>query len=150
MPIILTQLRALCADWKPHGVLLEDKSTGEAIIQPLRDDKQTFPWPVIPIMPPSGMDKVVRFAASTPAMRDGQVWLPRRGHPGCPWLPRFEAELFHYPNTAEKDQGDMVSQFLNWRREHPLPQTDAPLSALFRGVANLAPALDGDEWSSTI
>ena len=73
VPIILTQLRALCGEWKPHGVLLEDKSTGEAIIQLLREDKQAFPWPIVAIMPPPGMDKVVRFAAATPAMRDGQV-----------------------------------------------------------------------------
>lgn len=150
VPVILTQLRAMCSEWKPHGVLLEDKSTGEAIIQLLREDRQAFPWPIVAIMPPPGMDKVVRFAASTPAMRDGQVWLPRRGHAACPWLPRFEAEFFHYPNTPEKDQGDMVSQFLNWRRENPLPQSDAPLSSLFRAVSGLSAALDADTHGASI
>ena len=44
----------------------------------------------------------------------------------------------------------MVSQFLNWRREHPLPLSDAPLSSLFREVRTLAPALDADSYGASI
>ena len=44
----------------------------------------------------------------------------------------------------------MVSQFLNWRREHPLPTSDAPLSQLFRDVASIAPALDADNYGASI
>ncbi len=127
VPKIIEQLFEMAGDAKPHAVLIEDKSTGEAIIQLLRSDR-TWPingvdkkwtWPIEAILP--CLDKVVRFAACTPAMKRGDMWLPRRGHPKCPWLPKFEAEFFRYPNVAEKDQGDMVSQFLNWRRENPLP-----------------------------
>ena len=121
VPVIIERLKRICGRTKPHAVLIEDKSTGEAIIQLLRADPE-WKWPIEAIMPPAGMDKVVRFAAATPAMKSGEVWLPRRGHSKCGhWLPKFEAELYNYPNVAEKDQGDMTSQFLNWRRENPLP-----------------------------
>lgn len=121
VPVIIDKLKAICEKAKPHAVLIEDKSTGEAIIQLLQVDPK-WRWPIEAIIPPAGMDKVVRFAASTPAMKTGQVWLPRKGHPSCThWQAKYEAELFHYPNVAEKDQGDMTSQFLNWRRENPLP-----------------------------
>lgn len=121
VPVIIDKLKALCKKAQPHAVLIEDKSTGEAIIQLLQVDAE-WTWPIEAIIPPAGMDKVVRFAASTPAMKTGQVWLPRKGHPQCQhWQVKYEDELFHYPNVAQKDQGDMTSQFLNWRRENPLP-----------------------------
>lgn len=122
VPEIIQRIKDLCAAAHPHWLLIEDKSTGEAIIQLLRADA-TFTTPIEAIIPPAGMDKVVRFAAATPPMKSGQVWLPRKGHPRCAhWQPKFEMELFRYPNCPEKDQGDSVSQFLNWRRENPLPQ----------------------------
>lgn len=122
VPEIIQRIKDLCAAVHPHWLLIEDKSTGEAIIQLLRADA-TFTTPIEAIIPPAGMDKVVRFAAATPPMKSGQVWLPRKGHPRCAhWQPKFEMELFRYPNCPEKDQGDSVSQFLNWRRENPLPQ----------------------------
>lgn len=149
VPIILERLKTMCGRVKPHIVLIEDKSTGEAIIQLLRDDT-AWTWPIDAIMPPAGMDKIVRFAASTPAMRTGQVWLPRKAHPDCPWLPRYEAELFHYPNTPERDQGDMTSQFLNWRREHPLPDASKGWGKLLGEFDALSRAMDDDDYGRSI
>lgn len=133
VPQILARIRAICAANKPHVLLVEDKSTGEGIIQLLRDDV-AFVTPIEGILPPPGMDKVVRFAVSTPAMREGQVWLPRKAHPRCAhWQARYEDELFRYPNCGEKDQCDMTSQYLNWRREHPLS-----LQAADHGLSRMA------------
>lgn len=119
VPVIIERLKSICERVKPHAVLIEDKSTGEAIIQLLRADR-SWKWPIVAIMPPAGLDKVVRFAASTPAMKTGDVWLPAKAHPSCrAWQSKYEGELMHYPNVPEKDQGDMTSQYLNWRRENP-------------------------------
>lgn len=121
VPIIVERLHAICREVTPHNVLIEDKSTGEGIIQTLAADKD-WPWPIEKIMPPPGMDKLVRFSVSTPQMKAGYLWLPAKNHPDCKaWQPRFDDEFFRYPNCSTKDQGDMVSQYLNWRREHPLP-----------------------------
>lgn len=147
VPIILEQLKALAGLHKPHSVLIEDKSTGEAIIQLLRNDER-WTWPIAAIIPPPGMDKIVRFAASTPAMRESQVWLPARGHPEAKWLPKFEAELFAYPNTPERDQGDMVSQFLNWRRENPLPDSSKAWGTLLSRFKDLGQAFDDERHGS--
>ena len=125
VPLIIEKLFEVCEWCNPHIVLIEDKSTGEAIIQILRADPR-WRWPIEAVMPPAGMDKVVRFAAATPAMREGFMWLPKKAHPSCKsWQGRYEDELFRYPNCPEKDQGDMTSQFLNWRRENPLPDPTA-------------------------
>lgn len=121
VPVIIERLFAMAREAKPHQVLIEDKSTGEGILQTLDADPK-WTWPLERIMPPPGMDKVVRFSVSTPAMKAGQLWLPVKGHPECTaWQVLFEDELFRYPNCANKDQGDMLSQYLNWRRENPLP-----------------------------
>lgn len=121
VPVIIERLFAMAGERKPHIVLIEDKSTGEGIIQTLRADPN-WKWPIEAIMPPPGMDKIVRFSVSTPPMKSGQMWLPRKNHPRCAhWQPKYELELFTYPNCADKDQGDMTSQYLNWRRENPLP-----------------------------
>lgn len=117
-PAIIEKLIEVCEWCDPHVVLIEDKSTGEAIIQLLRVEPR-WRWPIEPIAPTQ--DKLVRFTATTPAMKQGQLWLPRKAHPRCKtWQPGYEQELFRYSSTALKDQGDMTSQFLNWRRENPL------------------------------
>ena len=54
------------------------------------------------------------------------------------------------PEHCREDQGDMVSQFLNWRRRASFPTSDAPLSQLFRDVASIAPALDADNYGASI
>lgn len=121
VPTIIERLFAMAREVKPHNVLIEDKSTGEGIIQTLEADPE-WKWPIVAIMPPPGMDKLVRFSVSTPAIKAGQLLLPIKGHPECRgWQTKFEDEFFRYPNCATKDQGDMVSQYLNWRRENPLP-----------------------------
>lgn len=121
VPIIIEQLFAMARAVKPHNVLIEDKSTGEGIIQTLEADT-AWKWPIVAIMPPPGMDKLVRFSVSTPMMKAGHLWLPFKGHPECTaWQVKFEDEFFRYPNCSTKDQGDMLSQFLNWLRENPLP-----------------------------
>lgn len=93
--------------WNPHGVLIEDKANGQALIQDLRDETLV---PVIPIEPEG--DKITRLATESIAYEAGSVYHPER----APWLADFEGELCTAPNSEELDQVDSTSQFLRWAR----------------------------------
>lgn len=141
MPDLIARSKAAAELANPHAVLIEDKSTGESLIQILRAEQSgslkpqpgqvRWRWPIEAVLP--AQDKVIRFAAITPALKSGEVWIPAKNNPHTrDWLPKFEAEFFRYPNTELKDQGDTVSQFMNWRRENPLliQKTESNWSAL--------------------
>jgi len=93
--------------WKPDVILIEDKSSGESLIQDLRDEPGSF-YPIIAIMPEG--DKVTRMSTSSPLIESGNVWLPER----APWLVDYEQEMASFPNSATKGQVDQTSQLLNW------------------------------------
>lgn len=93
--------------WKPDTILIEDKSTGEALIPDLKDDPDTK-LPVIAIMPCS--DKVVRMSTASPTIEAGYCYLPDR----AAWLSDYEQEISTFPNSAEKGRADQTSQLLNW------------------------------------
>ncbi|MDP4026660.1 phage terminase large subunit [Methylobacterium sp. NEAU 140] len=97
----------LHARWRPEAVLIEDKASGESLIQDLVSERF---W--AHAVRPEG-DKVMRAHAATWPFETGQVVLPRT----APWLGEFEAELRAFPNGRHDDQVDSVSQFLNWARE---------------------------------
>lgn len=145
MPLLIEHSKQAAMQGEPHAVLIEDKSTGESLIQILRAEQAgtlkpqpgqvRWRWPIVDIRPTQ--DKLVRFAACTPALKDGALWLPSRHNSHTSdWLPKFEAEFFRYPNTELKDQGDMISQFLNWRRENPLEGIKGP-----KGFGQMSEAL---------
>jgi len=93
--------------WRPEAVLIEDKASGESLIQDLVSDGVY----AIPIRPEG--DKVMRAHAATLPFEAGRVALPRT----APWLGEFEAELRAFPHGRHDDQVDSASQFLNWARE---------------------------------
>jgi len=93
---------------KATGVLIEDKGSGQSLIQDLR---QSTNLPVIAIEPCG--DKLTRMMTESPAIESGRVFLPET----APWLVDFEGELSSFPNGANDDQVDMVSQFLCWIRK---------------------------------
>ncbi|GEL43468.1 hypothetical protein MEX01_40590 [Methylorubrum extorquens] len=97
----------LHARWCPEAVLIEDKASGESLIQDLVSDG-IYAHPIRP----EG-DKVMRAHAATFPFESGQVALPRT----APWLGELEAELRAFPQGRHDDQVDSVSQFLNWARE---------------------------------
>lgn len=116
----LDRVKAVCNQYRPHAVLIEDKSTGEVLIPMLRNASGWAKTPVIGITPPPGADKVARLSTCTPQIRDGQVWIPARGAAWASWLADFEKEMTFFPKGKFKDLVDAASQFLNWRRENPV------------------------------
>ncbi len=105
-PELKRTLANLTDSWKPDAILIEDKASGQSLIQEL---KATTRLPVIAIDPGS-QDKTVRLIAVSPLIEAGRVWLPERAD----WLVDYESELFGYPLVTNDDQVDMTSQFLKW------------------------------------
>lgn len=93
------------ARFLPEAVLIEDKGSGQSLLQDLRRETDL---PLIAINPTS--DKLTRLMRVTPLMEAGKMALPI--HAG--WLAAFEAEFFSFPDGAHDDQVDAVSQYLNW------------------------------------
>ena len=95
----------------PDVILIEDKSSGIALIQDLKTDTKL---PVIPVNPVQS--KVVRLDCCAPLIESGQVWLPTK----APWLIDLEQELINFPNIVSKDSVDSISQFLNYVKKPKL------------------------------
>jgi predicted phage terminase large subunit-like protein len=88
-------------------VLIEDKASGQSLIQELRNGR----LPVFPIKVDS--DKVSRATAVSPMVEGGKVFLPE----GAPWLADFLDEVSSFPAAPHDDQVDALSQVLNYSRD---------------------------------
>lgn len=135
------------AEWRPEASakLVERKANGAAVIDTLRQRVGGL----IAIEPEGGKD--VRAAAVEPFVEAGNVWLPAADFIPCPpgyaatSVAEFVEEFASFPNGANDDQVDALSQALNWVRWHTgagpvviaLPVGD-PMTAFF----------DSKVWSS--
>ena len=90
---------------KPNAILVEDKASGQSLIQELRRDTKL---PVVAIQVDS--DKVSRAHATTPLIESGRVFLPEE----APWLLDYIAQLGTFPNAAHDDDVDSTTQALNY------------------------------------
>ena len=91
----------------PHAILVEDKGSGQQIIQDFRQESKL---PVIGIMPHK--DKITRLSAVSAMIEAGRVRLPKYAS----WLSDFETEILQFPAAAHDDQVDGISQYLDWSR----------------------------------
>ena len=98
----------LAADQKPDAILIEDKASGQTLIQEMNTASD---YPAIAIAPEGDKETRARTCAAT--VEAGRVSLPEQ----APWLNDFEQEILHFPNAKHDDQVDAFSQFLNWMRE---------------------------------
>jgi predicted phage terminase large subunit-like protein len=94
----------LAEAWKPDVILIEDKASGQPLIQELI----RYNLPIAKIKPI--YDKVVRFAAVTTYFAAGKVFFPEKKL----WLNDFVEELLAFPMGDHDDQVDSCSQFLGW------------------------------------
>jgi predicted phage terminase large subunit-like protein len=89
-----------------HGasaLLIEDKASGQSLIQELQRDTTL---PVLPVKVDS--DKVSRAYAVTPTIEAGRVFLPE----GAPWVTEYVDEMANFPNAAHDDVVDSTTQAL--------------------------------------
>lgn len=89
----------------PSAILIEDKSSGQSLIQELRS---TTSLPVIAIEPVG--DKIFRASEVSALVEAGLVHLPKV----APWLIDFEGEFFGFPISTHDDRVDSVTQYLKW------------------------------------
>lgn len=107
-PDLKRRMVELAQHWAPTAILIEDKASGQSLLQDMRREQPSLP--VIAITPKA--DKVTRFAQVTPMIEAGKVALPNHAS----WLSDFEQELLCFPHGAHDDQVDALSQYLNWVR----------------------------------
>jgi predicted phage terminase large subunit-like protein len=101
-------LRKMISHARAHGtktVLIEDASSGTALIQNLKRDGTIRPIAI----KPEG-DKIVRLEAQSAVIEAGHVLLPK----SASWLEDFLNEILAFPYGRFDDQVDSLSQFLTW------------------------------------
>lgn len=98
-------IRSMSAKWpESTAKLVEDKANGSAVIELL---KHEIPG-LIPVNPEGG--KVVRAQAVSPEVEAGNVFLPDPTI--APWVHDFVEECAAFPNGANDDQVDALTQAL--------------------------------------
>lgn len=96
-------------DYKPNEVLIEDKASGQSLIQELQRETR------IPIKPIKvNVDKIARVHSITPLIECGRVLLPSnvKGETENV-INNLVNECEEFPNSEFDDIVDSVSQFLN-------------------------------------
>jgi len=102
----------------PDFILIEDKASGQALIQELRT---TSALPVIAIMPTQ--DKVTRMSQASIEFEHSNVVFPEYAH----WLDDYTEQLKLFPNAKHDDMVDSTSQFLQWAKERSLLKVLRPV-----------------------
>jgi len=110
-PAVKRAILSKYEQFKPNAVLIEDKASGQSLIQEL---KQSTSTPIIAINPEG--DKMSRMYSACSTFEAGRVWFPECAE----WLPDYEAELFLFPKAKHDDRVDSTSQFLNWAMKSSL------------------------------
>lgn len=90
---------------RPNVMLVEDKASGQSLIQELQRET------TIPVKPIDvDKDKVARANAVTPLIEAGRVYLPEYAQ----WLHNYIEELSAFPIGTYDDQVDATTQALNY------------------------------------
>lgn len=106
-PDLKRSLVALADQWKPNSILIEDRASGQSLLQELRRETSL---PVLAIS--IDRDKVTRAQAVTPMIEAGKVFLPA----SAAWLVDYLDELSSFPAAPHDDLVDSTTMALNWMR----------------------------------
>lgn len=129
------ELKRVCTQvnsrWRGHGLrglYVEDKASGQSLIQELRNQSgvSVIPYKVT-------QDKVARLNAVTPLIEGGRVYVPRTAH----WLDDFMLECQAFPNGTNDDQVDALSMGLD-----VLSRMGGAVSDMFTGSIDVASSLN--------
>ena len=105
-PLLKQTAKQTAQTWKPAAVLIEDKASGQSLIQELKQDS------TIPILPISvDIDKVARAHSVTPIVESGRCYLP--DGPNAPsWVLEYIDQMAMFPNAEHDEDVDCTSQAL--------------------------------------
>lgn len=113
----IMQLNGLYRGQGLRGFYVEDKASGQSLVQELRRESGIS---IIPYKNPSG-DKVTRASLVTPLIEGGRVFIPR----SAPWLDEFILECSQFPNSAHDDQVDGLTITLDTLSRYATPNFDS-------------------------
>ncbi len=108
-PELKNLVEKLAKRYNPRFVLIEDKASGQQLIQDLCIFNDHIR--IIAIKPK--LDKITRFASVVPLFQSAIVLLPRQSVFNATVL----KELLHFPHVKNDDIIDSISQFLNYIKE---------------------------------
>lgn len=108
-PELKNKVDKLAKRYNPKSILIEDKASGQQLIQDLRLDGFAN---IIAIKPK--LDKITRFASIVSLFQAGSVQLPKQAAFNSVLL----HELLSFPNCKNDDIIDSISQFLNFIKDH--------------------------------
>jgi predicted phage terminase large subunit-like protein len=91
---------------RPNALLIEDKASGQSLIQSLRSCG--MPVPIVPIKPIG--TKIDRAYQAVPFFSAGMVHFPA----GAYWLHDYIETLVGFPDAAHDDDVDSTSQAIIW------------------------------------
>lgn len=104
-PFLKRLILSHAARFMPEAILMEDKASGQSMLQDLRAE---CALPLIAVQPHG--DKMTRLARVSAMVEAGSVALPH----SASWLSDFEHEIMTFPNGQHDDQVDAFSQYLGW------------------------------------
>jgi len=91
---------------RPNALLIEDKASGQSLIQSLRSCGQ--PIPIVPIKPIG--TKIDRAYQAVPFFSSGLVHFPESAF----WLHDYIEEMVSFPDAAHDDSVDSTDQAIIW------------------------------------
>jgi predicted phage terminase large subunit-like protein len=104
-PALKEKAKAWAATQSISALLIEDKASGQSLIQELRQETSL---PVVAVKVDT--DKVSRAWAIIPTWEARRIFLPT----GAPWVDAFLEELYSFPKAAHDDQVDAFTQLVNY------------------------------------
>ena len=140
-PELHRQAVALSQQFRPSVILVEDKASGQQLIQTMRG--QSVPGVPYPLARNPEQDKFSRVAGVSAMIEAGQLLLP----PEASWLAEFRSELLTFPNGRFDDQVDALAQLLAWARTDmamDTPAFGAPIYYFEDGDGNIHSSEDDD------
>jgi predicted phage terminase large subunit-like protein len=111
-PDLVRMSLAQADKWNPDQILIEDKASGQSLIQQLRRDTRL---PIKAIKAED--DKVTRAHSVTGTIEAGRVFLPARAS----WLSDFLSEVSAFPTGPHDDIPDVLVHGLRALRASRLP-----------------------------
>lgn len=112
-PELIKKIEGLWLRKHPDFVLIEDRSSGLALIPELRNRG-------IPVVGwKTNKDKVLRMQACAPLVKSGIVWVPfpNDREDVCAKSMEFVAEIAEFPGGNSDDAADAMSQAILWMRD---------------------------------
>ena len=120
-PQLKKQVKSLAHQYHPAKILIEDKSSGQSLIQDLKQEGIKNIIPCKPVL-----DKITRFATCLDLFEQGRVMLPSSGAQSH----IIQKQLVEFPNVKHDDIVDSVSQFLNFIKNNSYQESRPRIRAL--------------------